>query len=155
MTTPKLFGLAVLATAIVGGSMLYAATRRDGPAAGEEVEVAIPPGAALPAIARRLDSLGLIGSARMFAVYARLKGAASQLKAGRYRLVAGTGYRSLLETLRAGTVVTIPLTIPEGLTLEEVAPRIADFTGDSARTVLALLEDSSWVEELDLPGPTL
>jgi len=98
---------------------------------------------------REIQALGLKRSKR------RLKGAASELKAGRYRLVAGTGYSGLLETLRLGTVVTIPLTIPEGLTLQEVAPRIADFTGDSVVTVLTLLEDSSWVEELDLPGPTL
>jgi len=151
----KLVGIAALATAVAAASLVYAAARRDGPPAGEAVDVTIPPGASLHVIARRLEAVGLIGAPRVFAMYARLRGAASDLKAGRYRLVAGTGYGGLLEALRSGMVVTVPLTIPEGLTLREIAPRIAGFTGDSARAILTLLEDPSWVEEFRLPGPTL
>lgn len=155
MTIRRLLGIAVLATAVVGGSVLYAGTRRDGPAAGQQIEVTIPPGASLSEIAGGLDSLGLIGSRRLFSLYARVKGAASDLKAGHYLMVAGTGYGGLLQLLRSGAVITVPLTLPEGLTLREVAPRIAAFTGDSVAAVLTLLEDSAWVGELGLPGPTL
>ena len=153
-TRTTIAALAVLSLVGVGGVAL-AVMHRDGPPDGEPVELGIPEGSSLQAVASRLDSAGLIGSPRAFSIYVRLKGAASDLKAGRYRFIAGMGFGELLEIIRSGAVVTVPLTIPEGLTLREVAPRIAAFTGDSADTVLALLTDSAWVDRLDLPGPTL
>ena len=145
----------LLGVAVLGGVLVFGALRRDGPPAGTEVEFRIPAGAGLNAIAGTLEDAGLIGSELAFSLYARMKGASGDLKAGLYRVPAGTGFGGLLDMLRRGAVVTLPLTIPEGLTLREVAPRIADYTGDSAAAVLALLEDSSWVARLDIPGPTL
>lgn len=155
MKVYRLYAIVALATLIVASSVVWATTRRVGPPDGEDVELRIPAGAPLPVIAAELDSAGLIGSPRAFTLYARVRGAASELKAGRYRLVAGMGYGEILDILRRGTVVTVPLTIPEGLTLREVAPRIADFTGDPADEVLATLRDTAWVERLGVPGPTL
>lgn len=123
--------------------------------AGTEVELRIPTGSSVRAIATRLDSAELIDHPRLFSLYVRIRGADADLKAGRYRFVAGMGYGELVEQLRAGAVVTLPLTIPEGLTLREIAPRIAAFTGDSTEAVLEQLQDTAWVARLDLPGPTL
>lgn len=122
---------------------------------GTEVDLRIPEGSSVRAIAARLDSAGLIDHPRLFALYVRINGADAELKAGRYRIAAGTGYGDILAKLRSGAVVTLPLTIPEGLTLREIAPRIAEFTGDSTAAVLSILEDSSWVSRLGLPGPSL
>lgn len=146
-----------LALALVGILLVvgWLATRGPSLPRGTAVEVRIPAGSSVRGIATRLDSAGLIDHPRLFSLYVRLRGADGDLKAGRYRFVAGMGYGDFVEQLRAGEVVTFPLTIPEGLTLREVAPRIAAFTGDSAEAVLAVLEDSAWVAGMDLPGPTL
>jgi len=122
---------------------------------GTEVEVSIPAGSSVRAIATRLDSAELIDHPRLFALYVRLLGADADLKAGRYRFMAGMGYGEFIERLRSGAVVTFPLTIPEGLTLREVAPRIAEFTDDSVDAVREVLSDSVWVAGMHLPGPTL
>lgn len=122
---------------------------------GAVVEVRIPTGSSVRGIADRLEEGRLIDRPWQFAVYVRWKGADQELKAGHYRLVAGSSYAELLRVLRAGEVVTHPLTIPEGLTLREVAPRIAEYTGEPLEAVRAVLEDTSWVEQLGLPGPTL
>ncbi len=122
---------------------------------GTEVDVRILPGTSSQSIARELDSAGLLDHPRLFAAYVRFKGAESDLKAGQYRLEAGSSYRELLEILQTGAVVTVPFTIPEGLTLREVAARIAEYTGDSTDSVRAFLEDSTRVAGLGVPGPTL
>ncbi len=139
--------------ALVG--LALAGCGEGGPPAGTQVDVRIPAGAPLRAIAARLDSARLIDHPRLFTAYVRLKGAAGELKAGHYRLAAGSSYGTLLQTLREGRVVTYPLTIPEGLTLREVSERLAGFTGDSAQAVRARLEDPEWARRLEVPGPTL
>lgn len=122
---------------------------------GVSVDLLVPAGASSQHIARLLDSVGLIDHPQLFSAYARFQGAASHLKAGRYRLASGSSYAELLEILRSGAVVTVPLTIPEGLTIREVAGRIAEYAGESAESVQAFLEDSTRVTELGVPGPTL
>ncbi len=155
MTGRRWLAVAVAASVVIAAAGVFALTRRDGPPTGTEVGMRIPAGATLNSIAALLDEAGLIGSPLAFSLYARTKGAASELKAGHYRLVAGTGYEGLLGTLRRGAVVMVPLTIPEGLTVREIAPRIAAFTGDSLDVVLALVQDTAWVRRLGVPGPTL
>lgn len=155
MTRGRWIALGAGVIVVVVAALGFAATRRTGPPGGTEVDLRVPPGATLNAIADRLDEAGLIGSPLAFSLYVRTKGAGSELKAGHYRLIAGTGFAGLLDALRRGAVVTVPLTIPEGLTLREVAPRIAAFTGDSVDTVRAVLEDTAWVSRFELPGPTL
>ena len=155
MSRRRLLAVAGVTSIVVAAAVVFSATRRDGPPAGTAVDFRVPMGATLSSIATRLEDAGLIGSPLAFSLYARTKGAEAEMKAGRYRLVAGTGYADLLDTLRRGAVVTLPLTIPEGLTLREIAPRIAAFTGDSVEAVRALLEDTTWVDRLGIPGPTL
>ncbi len=103
----------------------------------------------------RLEEAGLIDHPRLFSLYARMKGAQSELKAGHYRLTAGSSWGELLEAIRRGDVVTHPLTIPEGFTLREAAPRIAEFAGASSDSVLRMLQDPALARELGVPGPTL
>jgi UPF0755 protein len=155
MTTRRWLLLGAVGASLVIAGALYGALRRDGPPAGTEIEFVVPSGAALSTISEALGGAGLVGSPFAFSLYARAKGAASDLKAGHYRLVAGMGFGEILDVLERGAVVTLPLTIPEGLTLREIAPRIAGFTGDSVALVRALLEDTAWVARKGLPGPTL
>ena len=154
--TRRRIAVGLVAAALVAGTVAAVAVlRRDGPPDGTAVEFVVESGATLNSIARGLDEAGLIGSPLAFSLLARVQGAASEMKAGRYLIVAGAGYGDILDMLRRGVVVTLPLTIPEGLTLREIAPRIAAFTGDADSLVLAVLEDTAWVDRLELPGPTL
>ena len=122
---------------------------------GTVVDLRVPSGAAVRRIAAQLERENLIDHPRIFIAYARLQGAESELKAGHYRLTAGTSYRDILETLRSGSVVTYPLTIPEGFTIREVAGRLAEFTGASIDSVRMFLNDSIRATEFGVPGPTL
>lgn len=144
------------ATAAVACAAAFAACGRgDRPPHGTVVDVRVPAGASVRSIASRLDSAGLIDRPGLFAFYVRMKGADRELKSGHYRLTVGSRWGQLVATLRSGAVVTFPLTIPEGFTLRELAPRLAEFTGRAPDSVRAFLEDPGEAERLELPGPTL
>lgn len=142
----------VLAGAVVVGAAL-ALFAVGGP--GEPVTVEIPPGSTLPEIAVILEDHGVVGNAMLFHVYARARRAGRQLKAGTYQLETGSSMRSALRRITRGEVVTVALAIPEGFTIRQMAPRIAEVTGMRDSEV----EDSLLSEELaasaGVPGPTL
>lgn len=106
-------------------------------------------------IGSELQRGGLIDYPRAFALYARIKGAGRDLKAGHYRFRVGQSWGEILGALRSGELVTVPLTIPEGFTLREIAPRIAELSGLPADSVRAFLENPALAEQLGVPGPTL
>jgi UPF0755 protein len=51
--------------------------------------------------------------------------------------------------------VTFPLTMPEGFTARELAPRVAEATGVEFDSVVRLTRDSAFAAKLGVPGPTL
>ncbi len=140
--------LAAAALVVVGAA---AGTLRE--RSGEPVRVVIPPGSTLSDVADSLSSRDVIGYPSLFEMYARALGAARDLKAGTYDLETGTSWRLALRSLTRGEVVTVPLTIPEGYRLKQMAVRIAGLTGEPEDRVLELLETSAAAGEL--PGPGL
>lgn len=124
-------------------------------ALAEPVEVVIPEGAGFGEVLDSLVSRGVVKSPLLFKAYARWRGADARIRAGRYALVAGAPWASLLEDLVAGRVLTEPVTFPEGWTLSQMAPRIAEFTGVSEDSVRTLLSADSAHLDVQVPGPGL
>jgi len=143
---------AVGLVAVVVTALVVARTAADG---GASVEVLIPAGATLPEVATILESHDVIRSARLFHVYTRARRADRKLKAGDYRLSTGSSMRSVLSRLTRGEVMTVALTVPEGLSIRDMAPRIAEVTGTSQDEVLAALRTVGLDSEYSVPGPGL
>lgn len=101
---------------------------RPGPAASD-VQLVLPKGAGLAAIAERLERGGVVRHAPMFQLAAKLTGAARQLRAGEYRFPAAVSLREAIELLRRGETVVRRLTIPEGLTSAEATRAVAGAEG--------------------------
>ncbi len=150
-----LAGFGVLLLVLAGLTWYATAPPADGPADGETVELVVPQGSGALAIGQQLREAGLVRSPRLFAFTARIRGVEADLKAGRYRFEGGMGWAEILDVLSLGEVVTFPLTVPEGFTIRELAPRIAEATGTSVDSVARLARDSAFVASLDVPGPTL
>jgi UPF0755 protein len=93
------------------------------------VEVGIPAGASFTEVVDSLSASGLVGSPTLFKAYARLRGADREVRSGRYSLTPGSSWNRLLAALTRGEVVTVPMTVPEGFTLVQIAPRIAAVAG--------------------------
>jgi UPF0755 protein len=158
VTPVKLFviGCATLVVILsVSVTLIIVKSQGTGLPEGTVVDLRVPSGTTVSGIATQLDRASLIDHPRIFSAYVRLQGSESELKAGHYRLTAGTSYRAILETLRSGSVVTYPLTIPEGFTIREVAGRLAEFTGVPIDSVQMFLNDSTRAVEFGVPGPTL
>lgn len=156
MKPPRRVWLTLLLVAALGGGAWVALRPPAGaPGPGETVEILVRPGTGAHAIGRELRDRGLVRSPRLFALAARLRGVEGSLKAGRYRIPGGSGWGEILDILARGEVVTFPLTVPEGYTIRELAPRVAAATGVEPDSVFRLAMDSAFAAELGVPGPTL
>jgi UPF0755 protein len=93
----------------------------EGPAKIEVVK-----GDTLSSVAEKLEQAGIIESAFMFEVEARVGGYGTEIKTGEYAFTPGEDSDKILEKLTAGEAVpTRAITIPEGLNLEQTAQEVA------------------------------
>jgi UPF0755 protein len=88
-------------------------------------------------IAEQLERAGVIDSATRFSLLTLLDGNRSVLKRGEYEFKAGVSMNEIESLLAGHHVVLHKLTIPEGLTSEQVVQRLRDddvLTGDIKET---------------------
>jgi UPF0755 protein len=121
-----------------------------------------PPGAALvvhegdvlASVATRLERGGVIRSALLFRIAARLAGRDRRLQPGEYRFTAPLTTPQLLDLLASGGSRP-ELTIPEGLTVREVAALLARNGYGDAERFLCLADDPDFLMAAGVPGPQL
>lgn len=143
-------GLGIVLIAIAAAAFLLAGPELPG---GEAV-VEIPEGATFQDVVGILESEQVIGRGLLFTAYARVRGLERSVKAGTYRIWRGAPYGEVLGILTDGRVVTYPMTIPEGWTLDAMAGRVASAAGSDSATVAGILGSESH-SEWDVPGPGL
>jgi peptidoglycan lytic transglycosylase G len=96
-------------------------------------KVEVVKGDTLSSVAGKLERAGVIDSAFMFKVEARLWGYGTEIKTGEYTFSPGEDSEEILQKLTAGEAVpTLAITVPEGLTLEQTAQEVARQSGVSA-----------------------
>jgi len=120
-----------------------------------EVQIVVPDGASASRIARILEEKELVGSPRLFTLYARMGGASENLKSGTYRIPVGASWSEILDLLEAGAVETVPITVPEGFSAEQIAGLVSEISGSPVDSVVTLTTDSAFAAELGVPGPDL
>jgi UPF0755 protein len=121
----------------------------------EVVEFDVPAGASFGQVTDTLVAHELVRFPRAFRAFARLRGNDTAIRAGRYGVPAGVRWVPLLDQLVAGRVITVPLTIPEGFTLEQMASRLAQVTGLETEDVDAFLRAEGSDEIFGVAGPGL
>jgi UPF0755 protein len=124
---------------IVGGWFVYQLNPPGGP--GAAVRIDVEDGWGVSEIGDELASRGVIGSSLAFQLYAKAS-SAGPFPEGRYRLREDLGVRDAVSKLEAGPVSTpvtdVELTLPPGLTLEQIAARVGELPGRDAATFLQL-----------------
>lgn len=118
-------------------------------------EVFIKKGMDVGKIAHSLDEKGLIGSEKFFIFFAKVFGWEKELKAGRYRIRPGVSLWGILQTLRRGGSITENVTIPEGLTLKEIAGLLKKKVEIDSTTFVTLTTDKNFCEKMGVNAPTL
>lgn len=111
-----LFGALLAGTVFLYGKYRFEAA---GPH-GEARIVMLEPGLGVRAIAGRLDKAGVISEPMVFLAGVRLSRAESDLKAGEYEIPAHASMATILRILREGRSILHRLTVPEGLTSEQI-----------------------------------
>ncbi len=138
---PWVVGVSVALVVLVVGGTLWWIQRQVNPsgAPGEEVAVTVSEGMSVGDIGALLADEGVVTSERVFRYYARFRGV-DPVQAGEYTLHRPEAMGQVLAILEAGPNPpdVVPLTIPEGLRLDQVADRIGAVEGLSADEALRL-----------------
>ena len=122
---------------------------------GRPVRVTVPAGASLGVAADSLARAGVIGSARIFRVYALLRHDDRDIKAGTYLLRRNSGYGAALDAIRGGKGLVHAVTIPEGYALAQIIPLFANKLGLSAESLQVAVRDTALLHRLDIPSETI
>ena len=106
-------------------------------------------------VAANLEKNRLIASPTCFKLYARYKRAASTLKAGDYLLSASLSPARILDICVQGKERLFSITIPEGLTMDEISLKFAEKGFCPQEDFLTLCRDPDFIRELNVPSHTL
>ncbi|HEX6077979.1 MAG TPA: endolytic transglycosylase MltG, partial [Methylomirabilota bacterium] len=147
----------VLRVACVGlGLGVAAACAEPGPAPDAPVErVRIPPGATVAAVAESLQTHGVITDRLRFRITARVRRLDRSLQAGVYDFRRGERAADVLAALAEGRTAALRFTVPEGITLAELAGLAAERIGVPAESVAAAARRLATSDAFHDAGPAL
>lgn len=117
--------------------------------------VTVPEGATFQQVALLLDRERLIKSRQAFLLLGRSQSADRKIRAGEYELNAGMTPAEILTKLLSGQVVLHPVTVPEGLTMAQVAELLAQQGLANREELLRLVRDRTFAASLGLKAETL
>lgn len=121
----------------------------------EEKVVLVGPGQSVSATAESLMRRGLIQSPFKFRLLARLRGYDRRLKAGEYGLTASMTPLDILEILGRGQVKLYKVTLPEGLTLQQIGDAVEKSGLGSAADIMTRAGDPAFARSHGIPAGSL
>ena len=146
--------LVVFIVGLIGGRSVYkyitGALQPIDPNSEEVIEVEIPIGSGLDTISAKLAENGIVKDARIFKYYAKFNNE-SQFQAGTYGLTKAMTFDELIESLKTGRVYREPvftMTVPEGLTLQQIATVVEKRTGIPEKEFLDYVNDEATISML-------
>jgi UPF0755 protein len=141
--------LPLLALAACGGFVYLSLSRPYAGWQGARVDVVLEPGLDAGSMLRRLGQAGVLRHPRLAQAWLSVRGGGEELHAGEYRFERPSAPLEVLGRLKDGDVLLHPLTIPEGLTQEEVARRLVDAGYGTLEQFMAAFRDPTPVAALD------
>jgi UPF0755 protein len=128
--------VALAIAGIFGFTFLEREITAQGPLQSDKV-VLIPRNTGTGEIANILKQEGVINQPFLFEAYALIKRQRGQLKAGEFQFKAGTSIEEAIDTLVQGKAILHAVTVPEGLTSEQIVARLYEneiLSGDVSET---------------------
>ncbi len=115
----------------------------------DELLITIEPGIGAGTILARLESGGVLADARLARAFLVYRLGDPSLKAGEYRFTEPLNTPQVLDKLIRGRVETYPVTLIEGLTLDEIADTLAAKGFGDAETFRLEIRRSDLIADLD------
>jgi UPF0755 protein len=132
--------LTALVGLVVFQALQWSAAREKKPVPpGQEVTITVSTGQGSVEIGRALRDAGVVDSVNHFRDVAQERRLDGLLKPGTYKLETGMSIDAVLDILAKGPSTGIPLTIPEGFTVAQIAAKLAatgQFTKDEVDKAL-------------------
>ncbi|MBZ6077948.1 endolytic transglycosylase MltG [Microvirga puerhi] len=128
--------IAVALAAIVGFGAIEREVTAKGPLQSDKI-VLIPKNTGTNEIADILKQEGVITQPLLFEIYALVNRQRGQLKAGEFQFKAGTSIEDAIDTLVQGKAILHSVTLPEGLTSQQIVGRLYEndiLSGDILET---------------------
>lgn len=122
---------------------------------GAATRVTIPTGASMRAAAESLHKAGVIGSPRLFQLYAKVRRSDRGIKPGTYLLKRDASWGSVLSAMRDGRGIVNLVTVPEGFTLAQIEALMVSKLGVPVDSVREATRDTALLGRLDVPTPAL
>jgi UPF0755 protein len=143
------------ARAFASATLLAFAAACGAGAPGRAVRVVVPAGATLAQAGDSLEKAGVIGSKKIFRLYASLRRDDRSIKPGTYLLRRNSSMGRVLDALREGKGLVEVVTVPEGFALSQIIPLVSSRLAVPAESVEAATRDTAWLRRLAVPTPTL
>ncbi len=144
--------LAILVVVGLGGGLWLYRQVDPGGGPGAKVVVDVEPGTSVVGVAAQLAAKGVVSSARIFRIYLKLEGAGT-IQAGEYELRKNLSMGEARAALRRGPSIKFQkLTIPEGLTLDQIGDRVGALPGRNKQTFLAAARSGTVRSKWQPPG---
>ncbi len=114
--------------ALLAAALLYALSAFFLPVSwkAETVEIRVEQGESFAAVVRKLREQNLVRNATLFSVWARVTGSDKKIQWGLYRFDLPLSQRQVLRLMVEGKGVFHRVTVPEGLTIKEIAELLAN-----------------------------
>jgi UPF0755 protein len=109
------------AAGFVSGAYLWVEEMAQSAGSGQKTELLIEPGTNTRQIATLLKQKNVVRSALLFRLYIRFLAVDQRLKPGQYSFAGDESLNEVIFKLLRGSLQTVPVTIPEGLTIKQVA----------------------------------
>lgn len=122
---------------------------------GEIERITVPRGATLTAVAETLSQREIIGSPRLFKLYAKATGREGDIQAGTFEIPKDASMRMVLRTLVSGTEALEALVLQEGLMLSELPSLVQHQLGINADSFMAAARDPDLRRRLGITSETL
>jgi UPF0755 protein len=140
----------VICAAIAAGLLFYHLFVATPAGTVYPAEVRVAQGDSLAVVTRKLLEQKIISNGFLFSLWARLSGGEKKIHQGLYRFETGAPPREILDRLVAGKGVFQSVTIPEGLTVKEIAALLESMKIADREAFLAEAADPSLLSTLGL-----
>ena len=149
-TVSSVVGSAVLFAAVLVSHIFFGASRNS-----EIVDVRVEQGEPFTAVVHKLHEQKVITNERLFTIWARITGAEKKVHWGLYRFDTGLPPREVLHRMVIGKAVFQTVTVPEGLTVREVADLLAKLQIAEREKFLTVASDPDLLKSLGLESKGL
>jgi UPF0755 protein len=135
---------------LVAASLLIPAERD-----GVRRSFVVPRGATLRQVLNRLEEEKIVDGTLGLLLWGKLMGYGAHIKAGEYELSSGMPPIQILDTLLKGEIRTHKVTIPEGLTIDQIGTVLGQNGLADRDEFIALAKAPDIVRKYGLSGPSL